>query len=75
MADISFTIHGMSCAGCAQSIERRLASTPGVRAASVDLDAAAASITYDESITTADNLEKVIESLGFDVLHGMGRRE
>jgi copper chaperone CopZ len=60
----------MSCAGCAQSIERKLLTTAGVSTATVDLATTTATITYDENITTQNSLEKVIESLGFDVLHG-----
>ena len=73
MASVQFTVHGMSCSGCARSIERRLATTPGVQSSSVDLDSQLATITYDERETSPDTLEKVIESLGFDVLYSMGR--
>jgi len=75
MASVQMTVKGMSCSGCARGIERRLNATPGVQSASVDLDAGSASITYDETVTDAYSLEKVIESLGFDVVHSMGREE
>lgn len=73
MTSIQFNVQGMSCAGCAQSIERRLITTAGVESAVVDLAAGTATVTFDEAITTANSLEKVIESLGFDVLYSMGR--
>ena len=72
MATVQFNIKGMSCAGCARSIERRLSVTPGVRTSSVDLDAGTTDIDYDETVTDPGSLEKIIEALGFDVLHGMG---
>lgn len=73
MASTQFNIQGMSCAGCAQSIQRRLQSTPGVTAATVDLVSASASVEFDDKLTNADSLEKVIESLGFDVVYSMER--
>lgn len=73
MASIQFNVQGMSCAGCAQSIERRLLSTAGVQTATVDLASATANIEYDESVTNPNSLEKVIEALGFDVRYSVGR--
>ncbi len=73
MASVSFNVHGMSCTGCAQSIERRLMATAGVQAVSVDYVAGTANIDYDENATNPNSLEKVIEMLGFDVLYGTGR--
>jgi len=73
MTSVSFNVQGMSCSGCAQSVERRLMSTPGVQSASVDLVSATANITFNEQTTNANSLEKVIESLGFDVVYSMGR--
>lgn len=74
MASIQFAVQGMSCAGCAQSVERRLMSTPGVRSASVELATGKADIDYDETITNPNSLEKVIEALGFDVSYGAERK-
>ena len=73
MTAVTFNVRGMSCTGCAQSIERRLLTTAGVQSASVDLSAGAAVVDYDENVTTTDSLEKVIESLGFDVLYNTGK--
>lgn len=74
MTLVDFHVKGMSCAGCAQSIERRLRSTPGVQSADVDLANAVAHVTYDETAVSPDALEKTIEALGFDVVYGMGRQ-
>ncbi len=72
MASVLFKVQGMSCQGCAASITRRLQATVGVTAAVVDLAGATATIDYDDAVVTPDSLEKVIEMLGFDVVHGMG---
>jgi copper chaperone CopZ len=73
MATLQFNVHGMSCAGCAQSVERKLMTTAGVRSAVVELASATATVDFDETINTPDSLEKVIESLGFDVVNSRGR--
>ncbi|MHB9024796.1 MAG: heavy-metal-associated domain-containing protein [Armatimonadota bacterium] len=70
MVTTAFRVQGMSCQGCAQSISRRLLATAGVQDAEVDFASGTANVTFDETVTNADSLEKVIESLGFDVLHG-----
>lgn len=75
MATIQFNVQGMSCAGCAQSIERKLMSTAGVESANVDLATATATIDFDDTVTNQNSLEKVIEGLGFDVLYSMGREK
>lgn len=75
MASVQMTVKGMSCQGCVRSIERRLAVTPGVHSASVNLENGLADIDFDDSQITADSLEKVIEDLGFDVVHGMGKTQ
>ena len=70
MISIQLHIDGMSCNGCARSIERRLNSTAGVASAAVDFRKGAADISYDEHALTQDLLEKAIEDLGFRVSSG-----
>lgn len=72
MTSVAFTVKGMSCAGCARSVERKLLATPGVQSAIVNLEAATATVTYDETATDCNALEKAVESLGFDVVYGKG---
>ena len=73
MESIQFNVRGMSCQGCAGSVERRLRATPGVFTATVELAAGIANISYDETVTNADALAKVVASLGFDVVYGEGK--
>ena len=73
MATAIFNIHGMSCSGCANSIQRRLQSTPGVTSTDVNLAGGMATVEYDDALTNQNSLEKVIEDLGYDVVYGMGR--
>jgi copper chaperone CopZ len=61
------TVHGMSCANCARSIEKKLAATPGVTKASVDLQATRATVEYDTDLVKPDTLANAVRELGFDV--------
>ncbi len=73
MVSVQLTIHGMSCAGCAQSLQRRLQSTPGVQEVSVELATATARVVFDEGRTSTAAVKTVIESLGFTVADSQGR--
>jgi copper chaperone CopZ len=67
-ADILYLdVRGMSCANCARSIEKKLASTPGVTKASVDLDTARATVEYDTDLVKPETLAKAVCDLGYDV--------
>ncbi len=57
----------MSCANCARSVERKLASTPGVVKAAVDLAAARATVEYDPSLASPDKLAGAVRQLGYEV--------
>jgi copper chaperone len=75
MTTVQYRIGGMSCSGCAGSIERKLQATPGVTSAVVDLAAATATVTYDEAAVSSAVLENIIDRLGFDVLNPAASEE
>ncbi len=64
---ITLPVTGMTCGGCARSIERKLAATPGVSSAKVDLEAARATVQFDPTRTGIPKLVAAIEQLGFQV--------
>ena len=57
----------MTCGNCARSVERTLASTPGVIQASVDLQAASATVEYDVDLVKPDVLANAVRELGYEV--------
>jgi copper chaperone CopZ len=61
------TVHGMTCENCARTIERKLASTPGVTKASVDLEATRATVEYDTDLVKPDVLANAVRELGYEV--------
>lgn len=59
----SFNIEGMSCAmGCAKTIEKKLAKLDGVQTANVDFDKKIATVKYDSSKQSVEQLAKTVES-------------
>ena len=57
----------MTCANCARSVERRLAATPGVAKAAVDLQAATATVEYDADMVKPEALASAVRALGYEV--------
>jgi Cu+-exporting ATPase len=57
----------MTCANCARSVERRLAGTPGVTKAAVDLQAATATVEYDADVVKPETLASAVRALGYEV--------
>ena len=67
---ITLPVAGMTCGGCARSVERKLAATPGVSSATVNLEAATATVEFDPARTQVSSLVSAIETLGFQVPAG-----
>ncbi len=60
-------IEGMSCAACAQSIEEALARVNGVEEAAVNFAAEQATVNYQPSEVTSEELVETIKKTGYDV--------
>lgn len=64
-ASADFAIHGMTCASCVASIERRLAREPGVVRAAVNLGTERAHVRYDPAIASPATIEAAVSDAGF----------
>lgn len=64
----SFPVTGMTCAGCAVSVESMLKSSSGVVDAGVNYANQTAWAEYDENKTNPFELQKTIRSIGYDIL-------
>ena len=64
---VNLPVHGMTCGNCARSVERKLASTPGVSQVKVDLASASAAVQYDASKVQPEALAKAVRELGYEV--------
>ena len=57
----------MTCGNCARTVERALASTPGVTKASVDLQGGRATVEYDVDLVKPEALATAVRELGYEV--------
>ncbi|MDV6029806.1 MAG: copper-translocating P-type ATPase [Phycisphaera sp. RhM] len=65
-----FNVSGMTCAGCAQSIERSLLRQPDVSSAVVNFAGGNVVVSYDPARTDEAELAEVIRQTGFQVETG-----
>ncbi|MGQ9629110.1 MAG: heavy metal translocating P-type ATPase [bacterium] len=59
---------GMTCASCAQTIERALREAPGVGFAAVNFATERATVEFDPAIIDLDRLRAAVESVGYEVI-------
>lgn len=57
----------MTCGNCARSVERTLASTPGVTKALVELQGERAIVEYDPELVKPEVLANAVRDLGYEV--------
>lgn len=60
-------LEGMSCAGCASTIETALRKAEGVKSAQVNFAAEKAYVEYDSTATNREKLAEVVRAAGYDV--------
>jgi len=60
------SVQGMTCGGCARSVQKKLEATPGVRKADVNLQGASATVEYDADAVQPDALAAAVRSIGFE---------
>ena len=66
--ETSMQISGMTCAACANRIEKGLNKMEGVEAATVNLALERSKITYDVEKVNTEDLERKIQDLGYGVV-------
>lgn len=62
---VTLKVRGMTCGGCATSVEKALKSTDGVQDVRVSFERGRAVIKYDDQKVTVAKLREVIQSTGF----------
>jgi copper chaperone CopZ len=63
---LNLAIHGMTCANCARSVERKLLGVPGATKITVSLAAASANVEYDTDLVEPEMFAKAARELGFE---------
>lgn len=71
MAEIEkrmYPVLGMSCAGCANNVERIVKKTEGVQSASVNLAANLLTVEFDPEKTSAGKIRSAVQAGGYDLI-------
>ena len=65
MSDKTFTISGMSCGGCVNSLTRVLKSVPGIEP--IKIEVGKAQLRLDDARVSAQNVKDAVARAGFAV--------
>jgi Cu+-exporting ATPase len=66
--EIHFSVTGMTCATCSKRVEKALNKVEGVSSANVNLASEQATICFDPSTTSAEELSGTVERAGYGVI-------
>ena len=66
----TFPVMGMSCAACANRVDKTLNQQAGVSLAQVNYAAATATVEYDPLVCSPEALRKAVQDAGYDLLVG-----
>ncbi len=73
MTTSEYRVSGMSCAACSANIERICSSLKGVTYCSVNLTTERMTISYDETIVTANEIFDAVKAIGY-ALHELSEK-
>ena len=73
--EVTLRIEGMHCASCTMNVENFLIRLDGIFDVKADLTSGTAFIRYDGSKVTVDDMEVVVNNLGFELLGIEGQTE
>jgi len=72
---ISFDIGGMTCAACAQNIEKVLKKIKGVESVAVNFSLAKAHVEYDSTLVSVADMISAIEGIGYTASGKVDKKE
>src|SRR5699024_5006275 len=67
MATETFTIEGMSCASCAQTVEKAVQKIKGIDTANVNLATEKLQVSYKEGAVDKETIKKTVSDAGYGV--------
>lgn len=65
---VSFKVKGMTCASCANTIEKALKVVNGVSKASVNFAGNSAAVEYDAVKTSVPQLKLAVSKVGYELI-------
>lgn len=66
-----FSVTGMTCASCVQSVEKAANKLEGVKHSSVNLTTEKLFVEYDPSVVAAADIKKAVSEVGYEALEDM----
>ncbi|OJG93441.1 heavy metal translocating P-type ATPase [Enterococcus silesiacus] len=70
----TFDIEGMTCASCAQTVEKATAKLTGVTKSTVNLATEKLNIEYDENKLSEKDIQKAVSDAGYEALSNVQQR-
>ena len=68
MVTTSFPVLGMTCAGCASSVQSMLAAQPGVGSADVNYATQSVQVLYQPELIKPEALQQALQQVGYDLI-------
>ncbi len=68
MTKTVITVDGMSCEHCVNAVTKAVGALPGVSGAAVSLADKTATVEYDPSAVTIEDIKAAIEDQGYEVV-------
>lgn len=68
MTEKTLTIEGMTCASCAQSVEKATKKLPGMQEASVNLATEKLKVNFDENVLSIKEIQDAVEEAGYKAI-------
>lgn len=68
----TFPITGMSCAACANTVEKTLKAQKGILSAGVNFANATALVEYDDETVNPEKIRKAVQASGYDMITETG---
>jgi len=62
----TLSINGMSCSGCASSVQQALDNIKGVKEVAVDLENNSATVTYNQDTVSENDFDQAIQGAGYE---------
>jgi copper chaperone CopZ len=72
----TFDVSGLSCSSCANTVQRTLSRLEGIKSADVNFSASSATVEYDPTIVSPDQMQEAVEKVGYKLnLKGSGKED
>ncbi|OIU68682.1 heavy metal translocating P-type ATPase [Rossellomorea aquimaris] len=71
----TFSVSGMTCASCVQSVEKTVGKLDGVKRSSVNLTTEKLVIEFDPSVVTSSDIKKAVSDVGYEAQEDMEKED